>query len=59
MYYLLMYLKEIYLNEKKINLEKEKILVDNSLRDELIGLYNRKAIVPYFRDILNSRELND
>ena len=47
------------MNEKKINLEKEKILVDNSLRDVLIGLYNRKAIVPYFRDILNSRELND
>lgn len=49
----------MYLREKKINLEKTKALdnlVDNSRRDELTGLYNRKAIVPYFRNTLNSAD---
>lgn len=57
-------LLSMYLKEKEKNLEISKELKsknkqlesieDNSKRDELTGLYNRKAIMPYFKKILNS-----
>ena len=58
-------LLHMYLNEKNKNKEKIKELtelskelstiVDNSRRDELTGLYNRKAIYPYFKKYLDSK----
>ena len=59
----------MYLKEKEKNLEISKELkdknkqldniVDNSRRDELTGLYNRKAILPYFKKYLNSDNLQE
>ena len=34
--------------------EELRTISDNSKRDELTGLYNRKAIIPYFRSIMDS-----
>ena len=50
-------LLEMYEREKttKNELKEElKNILEHSRRDELTGLYNRKAIKPFFRDIINS-----
>ena len=52
-------LMEMYEREKNLAEEFKNELntiIDNSRRDELTGLYNRKAIKPFFRDIINSED---